>query len=144
MGGVPGRGFSIVERAAVSSRGNLLLQGNSYLKSTLRLLLRRRVWGQTCYLKTPLPKTPHSIFPMYTPARNYCELYSENIISCSWNEISKKIIPKTLFYVILWITYSFVIQRITWTGGLGIILLENLISVTWNSVFGINFAIISG
>ena len=36
-------GFQIVERAASSSRGNLLLQGNSYLKSTLRLLLRRRV-----------------------------------------------------------------------------------------------------
>ena len=42
-GGVPGRGFQIVEHAAFSSRGNLLLQGNSYLKSTRRLLLRRRV-----------------------------------------------------------------------------------------------------
>ena len=37
-------GFPIVERAAFSfSRGHLLLLGNSYLKSTLRLLLRRRV-----------------------------------------------------------------------------------------------------
>ena len=33
----------VVELAAFSLRGNLLLQGNSYLKSTLRLLLRRRV-----------------------------------------------------------------------------------------------------
>ena len=35
--------FQIVERVAFSLRGNLFLQGNSYLKSTLRLLLRRRV-----------------------------------------------------------------------------------------------------
>ena len=56
--GVPGRGFQIVERAAFSSCGNLLLQGNSYWKSTLRLLLRRRVWGQICYLKTPPSENP--------------------------------------------------------------------------------------
>ena len=43
MGGFQEGDFQIVERAALSSRGNLLLQGNSYLKSTLRLLLRRRV-----------------------------------------------------------------------------------------------------
>ena len=42
-GGFQEGGFQIVERAAFSSRGNLLLQWNSYLKSTLRLLLRRRV-----------------------------------------------------------------------------------------------------
>ena len=36
-------GFQMVQRAAFSSRGNLLLQWNSYLKSTPRLLLRRRV-----------------------------------------------------------------------------------------------------
>ena len=36
-------GFQIVECAAFSSRGNLLLQGNSYLKSTLRLLVRCQV-----------------------------------------------------------------------------------------------------
>ena len=37
-------GFQIVERAAFSSCGNLLLQWNSYSKKkTLRLLLRRRV-----------------------------------------------------------------------------------------------------
>ena len=64
MGGFQEGGFQIVERAAFSSRGTLLLQGNSYLKSTLRLLLRRRVGGQICYLKNPLPKTPHSIFPI--------------------------------------------------------------------------------
>ena len=62
MGGFQEGGFQIVEHAAFSSRGNLLLQGN-YLKSTLRLLLRRRVWGQICYLKNPLPKTPHSFSP---------------------------------------------------------------------------------
>ena len=39
---------------------------------------------------------------------------------------------------------SFVTQRITWKNGLGIIFLENLISVTGKNVFGINFAIISG
>ena len=44
----------------------------------------------------------------------------------------------------LHITYSFVIQRITWKNCLEIIFLENLTSVTWNNVFGINFAIISG
>ena len=38
-GGFQEGGFQIVEHAAFSSRGNLLLQGNSYLKSTLRLLL---------------------------------------------------------------------------------------------------------
>ena len=43
MGGFQEGGFQIVERAAFSSRGDLLLQGTSYLKSTLRLLLRRRV-----------------------------------------------------------------------------------------------------
>ena len=46
MGGFQEGGFlkiQIVERAALSSRGNLLLQGNSYLKSTRCLLLRRRV-----------------------------------------------------------------------------------------------------
>ena len=42
-GGFQEGGFQIVERAAFSSRGNLLLQGNSYLKSTLRLLLRHPV-----------------------------------------------------------------------------------------------------
>ena len=39
---------------------------------------------------------------------------------------------------------SFVIRRITWKNRLGIISLENLISVTQNNVFGINFAVISG
>ena len=43
MGGFQEGGFQIVERAVFSSRGHLLLQGNSYLKSTPRLLLRRRV-----------------------------------------------------------------------------------------------------
>ena len=36
------------------------------------------------------------------------------------------------------------IRRITWKHCLGIHFLENLISVTWNNVFGINFAMISG
>ena len=44
----------------------------------------------------------------------------------------------------LHITYSFVIQRITFKNVLEIIFLENLISVTCNNVFGINFSIISG
>ena len=35
---------------------------------------------------------------------------------------------------------SFVIQRITWKIVLGILFLENLISVTWNNVFGMKFA----
>ena len=43
MGGFQEGGFQIVERAAFSSHGNLLLQGHSYLKSTRRWLLRRRV-----------------------------------------------------------------------------------------------------
>ena len=42
-GGFQEGDFQIVECAAFSSRGNLLLQENSYLNSTLRLLLRRRV-----------------------------------------------------------------------------------------------------
>ena len=45
---------------------------------------------------------------------------------------------------ILHITYSFVIQRITWKSVLGIVFLENLISVTRNNVFGVNIAIFSG
>ena len=44
----------------------------------------------------------------------------------------------------LHITYSFVAQSITWKNCLGIIFLENLISVTWNNLFRVNFAIISG
>ena len=44
----------------------------------------------------------------------------------------------------LHITCSFAIQRITWKICLGIIFLENLFSATWNCVFGINFAIVSG
>ena len=44
----------------------------------------------------------------------------------------------------LHITYSFVIQRTTWNNFLGIIFLENLISVAWNTVFRTNFAVISG
>ena len=51
MRGFQEGGFQIVERTAFSSRGYLLLQGNSCLKSTLRLLLRRRVRGQICYLR---------------------------------------------------------------------------------------------
>ena len=39
-------------------------KGILILKSTLRLLLRRRV-GQICYLKNPLPKTPRLIFPKF-------------------------------------------------------------------------------
>ena len=62
-GGFQKGGFQIVERAAGSSRGNLLLQGNSYLKSTLRLLLRRRVWGRICYLKNPPSENPPFDFP---------------------------------------------------------------------------------
>ena len=63
MGGFQEGGFQIAERAATSSRGNLLLQGNSYLKSTLRLLLRLRVWGQVCYLKYPPSENPPLDFP---------------------------------------------------------------------------------
>ena len=60
-------GFQIVERAAFSSRGNLLLQWNSYLKNR----------HFACYCDVgfedksviagnpPLPKTPHSIFPTW-------------------------------------------------------------------------------
>ena len=53
MGEFQEGGFQIVECAAFSSRGNLLLRGHSYLKSTLRLRLRRRVWGQICYFWKP-------------------------------------------------------------------------------------------
>ena len=52
-----------------------------------------------------------------------------------------------MFYFLekkLHITYSFVTQRITSKDCLGILFLENLISVTWNKVFGITFAILSG
>ena len=62
-GGFQEGSFQIVERAAFSSRGDLLLQGNSYLKSTLRLLLQRRVWGQICYLKSPPSENPPFDFP---------------------------------------------------------------------------------
>ena len=40
-------------------------------------------------------------------------------------------------------TYSAVTQRMTWKIQLGIIFLENLMSVTQKSVFGISFAVIS-
>ena len=78
MGGFQEGGFQIVERAAFSLRGNLLLQGNSDLKSTLHLLLRRRVRGHICYLKNPLPKTPHSIFPnkcLISPASTFWGIF---------------------------------------------------------------------
>ena len=44
----------------------------------------------------------------------------------------------------LHITYLFVIQRMTWTNCLGVIFLENLISVTLNNVSRVIFAISSG
>ena len=64
--------------------------------------------------------------------------FPKNYISVTrkifWELISRK----------LHITYSFVIQTITWKNVLGIIFLENLISVTWNNVFRVSFAIIFG
>ena len=51
-GGVPGMGgFQIVECAAFSSRGNLLLQGNSYLKLS-RDAACSRLQGHECKRKT--------------------------------------------------------------------------------------------
>ena len=45
----------------------------------------------------------------YTPARNYCEMNSENIISCNWNEVLQEINSKQCFHVILWITNEYMI-----------------------------------
>ena len=69
----------------------------------------------------------------------FSELISGNITFQLQENILRELISRKLH-----ITYSFVIQRITWKNCLGIISLENLISVTCNNVFGINFAIISG
>ena len=56
---------------------------------------------------------------------------------CFWNYLPEKLhfsYKKNMFRELisrkLHITYSFVIQRITWRNCLGIIFLENLISVT--------------
>ena len=45
----------------------------------------------------------------YTPARNYCEINSENIISCNWNEIFQENNSQNIFHEILWITNEYVI-----------------------------------
>ena len=72
-GGVPGREFSNSWTCCVFFAWKSVIARELYLKSTLRLLLRRRVWGQICCLKNLLPKTPHSIsqsFPQPKTAEN--------------------------------------------------------------------------
>ena len=68
----------------------------------------------------------------------FSELISRTF-TFQWQEnILRELISRKLH-----IKDSFVIQRITWTSVLGILFLENFISVTWNNVFGINFARLS-
>ena len=68
MGGVPGGGFSaIVGELRLLCEEICYCKGILTRKLTLRLLLRRRVWGQIYFCKNPPPppplKTPHLIFP---------------------------------------------------------------------------------
>ena len=46
------------------------MQGNSYLKSTLRLLLRRRVWGQNLLFENPPSENPPIRFSQLLGTRN--------------------------------------------------------------------------
>ena len=84
-------------------------------------------------------------FFLYTLARKdyiHTFLFSELISRKKSFQLQKSIFREFISRE-LHIAYSFVIQRITWK-----IVWEfffgNLISVTWNNVFGIDFAIISG
>ena len=63
MGGFQEGGFSNSWTCCEFFAWKSAIQGNSYLKSTLRLLLRRRVWGQICYLKNPPSENPPFDFP---------------------------------------------------------------------------------
>ena len=83
---------------------------------------------------------------VYTQARKdyihiilFLELISPKITFQLQEGIFLEFIPEKLHYA-----YSFVIQRITWKNVLEIIFLENLVSVTWNNVFGVNFSNFSG
>ena len=77
MGGFQEGGFQIVERAASSSCGNLLLQG------ALRLLLWRRVWGQIYYLKNPPSENPPIRFSRSTAGHG-------EVILLSWGAIFRR------------------------------------------------------
>ena len=90
-------------------------------------------------LKIQSPKKCNSIPPAIPyPTRLPPINFPQNYISVTRN-IFREFISRKLH-----IKYSFVILRITWKNCLVIIFLENLISVTCNHVFGINFATISG
>ena len=72
MGGFQEGGFSNSWTCCVFFAWISVLQGNSCLKSTLHLLLRRRVWGQICYLKNPPSENPplnDLIFPFFFCAK---------------------------------------------------------------------------
>ena len=97
-GGFQEGGLQMVERAAFSSRGNLLLQWTSYLKSTLRLLLRRRVSGQICYLKTPPFRNPPIRFSQpYPPLRRKHYENNSPRVSFYADALSKWVIAKANF-----------------------------------------------
>ena len=90
-----------------------------------------------------LPVKLSSLVSEYTLARKYyihkfCFRinFPKTYISVTRNYLSGINFQK------LHITYSLVIQTITWKQFLGNIFLEDLISVTWIEVIGINFAII--
>ena len=95
------------------------------------------------YFENPrkVPRTPqlHSSQKRFIHRLMFSELISRKFTFQLQEDIDRGSISRKLH-----ITYSFVIQRITWKTCLGITFLENLILVTRNNASGINFAIISG
>ena len=94
------------------------------------------------YVKTSMLFKGGSAWAMesksYTPARKGCIhqfLFSELIFRKSTFQLQENRF-RELISRKSHITHSFLIQRITWKNCWGIIVLENLISVTWNDVFG--------
>ena len=90
--------------------------------------------------------TDHTYNQNYTQARKILHTYilvfginfPNNYIAVTRRYFSGINFPKVAYHVFVSVSENYM------ENVLGIIFLENLISVTWNNVFGINFAIISG
>ena len=86
--------------------------------------------------------TQEPAFWTYTPARKvdihkclFPETVSRKTNYISVTQHFLGLTPRKLHYM-----YSFVIQRIMWNNYLGIVVLDNLISVTQNNLFGVKLA----
>ena len=88
MGGFQKGGFQVVERAAFSSRGNLLLQGNSLAIATSGLRTN------LLFEKPPSENPPFGFPKMFSTfrgdfLRNYTEKPGEKGIKIPWRNFKK-------------------------------------------------------